>query len=100
MAARNEEAVTSDREIVLTREVAAPRELVWKVWTNAEHLATWWGPTGFTTRTSEFDVRPGGRWRYAMIGPDGREYENLITYSEVSEPARLVYKHGGEVELE
>jgi uncharacterized protein YndB with AHSA1/START domain len=100
MIPQDEKAVTSDREIVLTREVDAPRELVWKVWTNAEHLASWWGPTGFTIRTSSFDVRPGGRWRFVMIGPDGREYENLITYSEVSEPARLVYKHGGEVDLE
>ena len=91
---------SSEREIVLTRMVAAPRELVWKLWTEPEHVPRWWGPTGFTTTTQEMDVRAGGRWRFTMHGPDGRDYPNLITYLEVEEPARLVYQHGGEVGLE
>jgi uncharacterized protein YndB with AHSA1/START domain len=91
---------TSDREIVLSRVFDAPRELVWKAFTDSEQLAHWWGPRGFTTRTKRMDVRPGGAWRFVMIGPDGREYENLITYLEVAEPEHLRYKHGGDTETE
>jgi uncharacterized protein YndB with AHSA1/START domain len=90
----------SDREIVLTRVVDAPRALVWRIWTEPSEVVRWWGPTGFSTRSQEMEVRPGGRWRFTMIGPDGREYPNLITYLEVEAPARLVYEHGGEVGLE
>lgn len=91
---------SSDREIVLTRVVEAPRALVWRIWTEPEHVPHWWGPTGFTTTTQEMDVRAGGRWRFTMHGPDGRDYPNLITYLEVEAPARLVYQHGGEKGLE
>jgi len=90
----------SDREIVLTRIVDAPRALVWRIWTEAEHVPRWWGPTGFTTTTEEMQVRPGGCWRFTMHGPDGRDYPNRITYLEVEEPVRLVYRHGGEAGLE
>jgi uncharacterized protein YndB with AHSA1/START domain len=94
------EQVSADREIVTTRILEAPRELVWKVWTDPQHILQWWGPTGFTTTTAAMEVRPGGQWRFTMHGPDGRDYENLITYLEVSAPSRLVYKHGGERDLE
>lgn len=86
---------TSDREIMFTRLFDAPRELVWKVWTDASHLAKWWGPTGFRTTTERQELRPGGTWRFVMHGPDGHDYQNEITYQEVQEPERLVYKHGG-----
>lgn len=99
-APNNNPAEASDREILTTRVVDAPRELVWKVWTQAQHAHQWWGPTGFSTTTASMDVRPGGQWRYVMHGPDGRDYPNLITYLEVNEPSRLVYKHGGEKEFE
>ena len=91
---------SSEREIVLTRELDAPRALVWRLWTELEHLAHWWGPTGFTTTTHEHDVRPGGRWRFTFRGPDGTTYENLVTYTAVEAPARLAYRHGGEAGLE
>jgi len=90
----------SDREILLTRAVDAPRALVWRIWTEPTHVHLWWGPTGFTTTTQEMQVRPGGCWRYTMHGPDGRAYPNLITYLEIEEPSRIVYQHGGEVGLE
>jgi len=90
----------SDREILLTRELEAPRTLVWRLWTELEHLSHWWGPTGFTSTTHEHDVRPGGRWRFTFHGPDGRAYENLITYTAVEAPGRLAYRHCGEVQLE
>lgn len=98
MVARNED--TSDREIVHTRLYDAPRELVFDVWTDVNHLSQWWGPNGFTTTTREFSVRPGGVWRFTMHGPDGRDYKNLVTFIEVVRPERLVYKHRGEDEHE
>lgn len=86
----------ADRELSITRVFDAPRELVWKMFTDVNHLAQWWGPLGFTTTTYNIDVKPGGVWRFVMHGPDGRDYQNKITYVEVTEPSRLVYKHGGE----
>jgi len=91
---------TSGREIVLSRVFDAPRELVWRAFTDPERLAIWWGPMGFRTRTHRMEVKPGGAWRYVMVGPDGREYQNRITYLEVEEPERLRYKHGGEQDTE
>jgi uncharacterized protein YndB with AHSA1/START domain len=93
-------ASASDREIALSRVFDAPRELVWRAFTDPARLAHWWGPLGFTTRTQRMDATPGGAWRFVMIGPDGREYENLITYLEVVEPERLRYRHGGDKDVE
>jgi len=84
---------TSDRELVFTRLFDAPRELVFKVWTDPSHLIQWYGPKGFVTSVYEMDVRPGGVWRLTMRGPDGVDYKNRIVFLEVVKPARLVYKH-------
>lgn len=84
-------------EIVICRTFAAPRELVWKAWTDPNHVGRWWGPAGFTTTTHVMDFRPGGSWRYTMHGPDGRDYENRMDYMTIEEPSRLVYQLGGEV---
>jgi uncharacterized protein YndB with AHSA1/START domain len=88
------------RTLVGVREFDAPRELVFEAWTDPKHLAQWWGPDGFTTTTSAFDMRPGGVWRFVMHGPDGRDYENRITFDEVVRPQRLVYHHGGGDDVE
>ncbi|WP_248927074.1 SRPBCC family protein [Paenibacillus hamazuiensis] len=88
-------ASVEGRELVVTRVFNAPRELVFKTWTDPEHLPHWWGPKGFTITTHEIDVRPGGVWRYIMHGPDGVDYDNKIVYTEVASPERLVYAHGG-----
>ncbi|MCA9060434.1 MAG: SRPBCC domain-containing protein, partial [Planctomycetaceae bacterium] len=85
-------------EIVISRIVNAPRELVWKVWTDPDHVGRWWGPAGFTTTTHSMDFRPGGSWRYTMHGPDGQDYVNRVDYIEIVAPSRLVYQLGGEVE--
>jgi len=87
--------LVGDREIASTRFFDAPRELVFKMWTDPEHIGRWWGPRGFTTTTFHMDVKPGGVWRFVMHGPDGTDYENNVTYLEVFEPERLVYQHGG-----
>ena len=68
----------SEREIVTTRVIDAPRERVFKAWTDPEHLAQWWGPKGFTNTFQEFDMRPGGAWRFVMPGPDGVDYKNVF----------------------
>ena len=84
---------TADREIVVTRLIEAPRELVFEAWTDPKHVDKWWGPRGFTTTTHEMDVRPGGEWRLTMHGPDGRDYKNHIVFDEIVKPERLVYRH-------
>ena len=84
---------TADREIAATRLFQAPRKLVFKMWTDREHISNWWGPRGFTTTTSEMDVRPEGVWRFVMHGPDGRDYPNEIVYREIVGPERISYSH-------
>lgn len=86
---------SSAREIVLSREFAAARELVWDAMTNPEHVVNWWGPRGFTTKIETIDVRPGGVWKHMMIGPDGARYPNKSIFREVVRPERIVYSHGG-----
>jgi uncharacterized protein YndB with AHSA1/START domain len=82
------------------RELDAPRTLVFEAWTDPKHLSQWWGPNGFTTTTSAFDMRPGGVWRFVMHGPDGRDYENRITFDEIVKPERIRYHHGGGSDVE
>ena len=88
------------RVMIGIRDIDAPRDLVWSVWTDPKHLAQWWGPDGFTTTTSAFDMRPGGVWRFVMHGPDGRDYENRVTFDEIVKPERLAYHHGGGNDVE
>jgi uncharacterized protein YndB with AHSA1/START domain len=84
---------TSAREIAVSRLFAAPRELVYRMWTEPEHIVHWWGPTGFTDTINIMDVRPGGRWSHVMHGPDGVDYKNESVYVEVTPPERLVFDH-------
>jgi uncharacterized protein YndB with AHSA1/START domain len=100
IAKKDEVTAISEREMTATRVFDAPRELVWKAWTDPKHIGAWWGPDGFTTTTDVMDVKPGGVWRFVMHGPDGRDYKNKILYLEVVKPERLVYKHSGDEETE
>ena len=88
------------RSIIGIREFDAPRELVFSVWTDAKHLAQWWGPNGFTTTTHAFDFRPGGVWRFVMHGPDGRDYQNRITFDKIVPLERIVYRHDNDDDVE
>jgi uncharacterized protein YndB with AHSA1/START domain len=81
----------TERELVLTRVFDAPRELLFEAWTDAAHLAQWWGPRGFTNPVCELDVRPGGAIRITMRGPDGRDYPMEGVFREIVEPERLVF---------
>lgn len=88
-------AETAEREIVITRVVDAPRELVWQAWTDPRHVVRWWGPRGFSTTIEKMDVRPGGVWKHVMHGPDGTDYPNSSVFKEVVKPERIVFSHGG-----
>jgi uncharacterized protein YndB with AHSA1/START domain len=77
-------------ELVITRVFDAPRELVFKVWTEPEHFVRWWGPKGFTTPHCAIDLRPGGRIHYCMRSPEGHLIWNGGVFREVVPPERLV----------
>jgi uncharacterized protein YndB with AHSA1/START domain len=84
-------AETRKPDLLLTRVFDAPRELVWKGWTDPKHLMQWFGPDGFTNPVCEVDLRPGGEWRHVMRGPDGTDYPMFIIFREVVIPDRLVF---------
>jgi uncharacterized protein YndB with AHSA1/START domain len=86
----------SERELVVTRVFDAPRERVFKAWTDPSHLVHWWGPRGFTNTFQEFDLRPGGTWRFIMHGPDGVDYPNVNIFAEIVAPERIVLQHVSE----
>ncbi|MBN8852281.1 MAG: polyketide cyclase [Sphingobacteriales bacterium 50-39] len=84
---------TQDRELLITRQLDAPIELVWEAWTNPKHIASWWGPNGFTTTITKMDLRPGGEWDLVMHGPDGTDYINKSIFREVILHKKIVYEH-------
>ncbi len=92
--------LSGSKAIEAVRLLDAPRDLVWTVFSDPRHSAEWWGPDGFSLTTHSFDMRPGGVWRFVMHGPDGRDYQNRITFEEVVPPERLVYRHGGGKDVE
>ena len=93
MAARSSAAESADREIVITRVFDAPRDLVWKAFTERERMAQWWGMKGLTTRILKLDLRPGGAFLYSMRMPDGREMRGKWVYREIVAPELLVVVH-------
>ena len=87
-------SATADREIVISRVISAPRELVFEAFTEVRHLSRWWGPEGFTTTTRAFEFRVGGEWDFVMHGPDGTDYQEWISWNEIAPPERIVLRHG------
>jgi glutathione S-transferase/uncharacterized protein YndB with AHSA1/START domain len=85
---------TSERELVLQREMPFTRELIWKAMTVPEHVNMWWGPDGFRNENVTMDFRVGGAWTFDMVGPDGTRYPNHSVFKEIAPPSRLVYDHG------
>ena len=97
MAARTSAIpMAEERELVITRVFDAPRSLVFKAWTQPEHLARWWGPQGFVNVAWEMDVRPGGAWFRRMQAPDGTLSTKCGVYQEVVPPERLVFTYVNE----
>jgi uncharacterized protein YndB with AHSA1/START domain len=86
--------MTADREIVISRDISAPRELVFEAFTQVRHLSRWWGPEGFTTSTRSFEFSAGGDWDFVMHGPDGTDYQEWITWTEIVPPERIALVHG------
>lgn len=84
------------QELVITRTFEAPRVLVWKAWTEREHLLHWSCPSGFITLFSESNLENGGAWRTGMRSPEGQEYVMRGEYREIAPPERLVFTHGWE----
>lgn len=85
---------TADREILVSRDTKAPRDLVFEAFTDVRHLSRWWGPDGFTTTSRSFEFRVGGEWSFVMHGPDGTHYPNWLTWQEITPPERIVLLHG------
>jgi uncharacterized protein YndB with AHSA1/START domain len=87
----------AERTMVIQRMIKAPVPVVWGAWMNADSLPKWWGPEGFTCRTSRIDLREGGEWVFDMIAPDGTVFPNHHKYRAVIPEARLAYTlHWGE----
>jgi len=84
---------TTDREIIITRSLNAPVELVWEVWTHPEHIKNWWGPNGFTNTIHSMDVKPNGEWNLTMHGPDGTDFKNKNVFKEIIKHKRIVFDH-------
>lgn len=85
---------TDDAQFTITRIFNAPRELVWRAWTESADAAEWWHPRGIEIKDGSVavDVRPGGRYAYTMVNPaDGSEYPTTGVYREVDPPRRLVF---------
>jgi uncharacterized protein YndB with AHSA1/START domain len=87
---------TTPKQFTITRVFDAPRERVWRVWTDPDEAPYWLHPHGVTAPREhvEFDVRPGGRYRYTMVASDGTEYPTVGTFREVAPPGRLVFTWG------
>jgi uncharacterized protein YndB with AHSA1/START domain len=90
------EAPANEPIIIATRDFAAPRALVWKVMTEPEHVARWWGTEGQKNVITAFDVRPGGKWRIESHDPDGNVYIFTGEYREVTAPEKFVWTFGME----
>jgi uncharacterized protein YndB with AHSA1/START domain len=81
---------TAAGDFVLSRVLDAPRELVWKCFTDPEHMKHWWGPKGVKVVVSDMDLRPGGTYLYGMQVPDGPVMWGKFVYREVAPPEKLV----------
>lgn len=94
MAAENRPGAPGQNELEITRIFDAPRDLVWRAWTDPQHLLRWWGPKGFKPMLWEADVRAGGKYRFCMRSPEGNDIWNQGEYREVVPPERLVLRGG------
>ena len=84
-------STSTDRELLVSRLIDAPRELVFRAWTQPEHIARWWGPQGYTTIFCDMDIRVGGKYRFGMRSPEGTEHWKVGVFSEIVEPERVVF---------
>src|SRR5579863_5750155 len=88
-----EKSKTADREIIISRLLNAPVNLVWEVWTKPDHIKNWWGPNGFTNTIHSMNVKSGGEWNLTMHGPDGTDFGNKSIFKEIVKHKKIVYEH-------
>ena len=81
------------RAAVTSRRLAPPPAAVFAALADPARLARWWGPAGFRSSFEHFDFRPGGRWRFVLHGPDGRDYPNEMAFAAIEAPRRVVMNH-------
>jgi uncharacterized protein YndB with AHSA1/START domain len=91
MAKNNVIAERGKQEIVITRTFDAPRELVWKAWTDPKHFQRWWGPKDYTCPFCQMDLRVGGKYLNCMRSPEGQEYWSTGVYREIIPMERIVF---------
>jgi uncharacterized protein YndB with AHSA1/START domain len=84
-------AEVGELDLLMQRVIDAPRELVFKVFTEAEHVAKWWAPNGYTIPVCKIDLRPGGLWHYCMRSAEGDEHWVRHVYQEIVRPEKIVY---------
>lgn len=89
-AATTKVTLPSDREILITREFDAPRDLVFRAMTDPDLVPRWWGPRRYETIVDKMDVRPGGTWRFINRAADGTEHAFRGEYREIVPPERIV----------
>jgi uncharacterized protein YndB with AHSA1/START domain len=80
----------SKRTLTIERTFNAPVELVWKAWTDSNHIVKWWGPKGMDIEVVSHDFRVGGSWKYIMPMPDGSSFTSEGTYLEIIEQEKIV----------
>ncbi len=81
-----------ESEIVASRAIEYSRDVIFTAWTDPKHLASWWGPAGFTNTFHEFDLRVGGRWRFTMHGPEKGNYENECEFIKIQPPSLIAWQ--------
>ncbi len=81
----------AQRPFIISRTFDAPRDLVWKAFTDPERMKHWWGPKGFTVRVAKMDFRPGGTYHYCLQSPDGKDMWGKFVYREIDAPERIVF---------
>jgi uncharacterized protein YndB with AHSA1/START domain len=80
-----------DNVLTITRRFAAPRDIVWKSWSEAERIGRWWGPKGCVIEVKNFEFRPGGFFHYAMRFPGGEPMWGRFMYREISAPGQIAW---------
>jgi len=91
MISKDAQTASSVREFTISRTFDAPRELMFKLWTDPGHMQRWWGPKGFTSVYSKMDLRPGGLYHYCIRSPDGDDMWGKFVYREIVNPERIVF---------
>ncbi|WP_142784122.1 SRPBCC family protein [Changchengzhania lutea] len=81
---------SNNRTVTIKRTFHAPIKLVWEAWTQPEHIAQWWSPKGMETKVIEHDFKVGGKWKYVMPMPDGKEFIAEGIYSEIVELEKII----------